>query len=71
MTYINDNDLPVGLFLIQEGHDAENLDLLDLTSVSNQFTDFANIKWIVVTFGLGLGVNDIGIFPGLKSYGYL
>lgn len=65
MTYIDDNDLPVGLFLIQKSHDTENFDLLDLTSVANQFTDFANIERIVVTFGLGLGMNDVGVFPGL------
>jgi hypothetical protein len=66
MTYIDDNDLPVGLFLIQKSHDTENFDLLDLTSVTDQFTDFANIEWIVVTFGLGLGMNDVGVFPGLS-----
>lgn len=70
MTYIDDNDLPVGLFLIQKSHDTENFDLLDLTSVANQFTDFANIERIVVTLGLGLGMNDIGVFPGLRSFGY-
>lgn len=64
---INDNDLPVGLFLVQEGHDTENLDLLDLTGVTNKLTDFAHVQWVVVTLGLGLGVDNIGIFPGLST----
>lgn len=64
-TNIDDNDLPVGLFLIQKSHDAENFDLLDLTSVANKFANLANIKRIVVALGFSLGVYDIGIFPGL------
>jgi len=62
---INDNDLPVGLLLIKQSHDSEDLDLLDLTRVSNQFTNLADIQWIVVALGLGLGVDDIRVFPSL------
>jgi len=70
MTYIDDNDLPVGLFLIQKSHDTEHFDLLDLTGIANQFTDFANIERVIIALGLGLGVNDVGVFPGLTSCGY-
>lgn len=67
IVHVNDNDLPVGLFFVQEGHDTENLDLFDLTGVTDEFTDFANVQWVVVTLGLGLGVDDIRVFPGLLT----
>lgn len=62
---INDDDLPVGLFLIEQSHHTKNLDLLDLTGVANKLTNLADIERIVVTLGLGLGVDDVGVFPGL------
>lgn len=64
---IDDNDFPVSLFLIQQGHDTKDLDLLDLTRVSDQLADLADVQWIVVTLGLGLGVDNVGILPSLKS----
>jgi len=64
---INDDDLPVGLALIEEGHDTENFDLLDLTSVTDLFADLANVEWIVVTLGLGFGVRVVWILPGLRE----
>jgi hypothetical protein len=66
-TNINDNDLPVGLFFVEQGHHTQNLDLLDLTSVANEFADLADVQWIIVTLGLGLGMDDIRVFPGLES----
>lgn len=62
---VNDDDLPVGLTLIKEGHDTENLDLLDLASVTDLFADLANIEGIVVTLGLGFRVRVVGVLPGL------
>jgi membrane protease YdiL (CAAX protease family) len=62
---INDDELPVSLTLIEQSHNTKNLDLLDLTRVSNLFTDFADINWIVVTLGLGLSMNLVRVFPGL------
>jgi len=62
---VNDDDLPVGLFLIEEGHDTENLDLFDLASEADLFADLTNIERIVVTPGLGFGVRMVGVFPGL------
>lgn len=64
---VNDDDLPVGLTLVEEGHDAENLDLFDLTGVTDLFTDLANIKGIVVTLGLGFRVRVTGVFPSLEK----
>lgn len=63
---VNDNDLPVSLFFIEKSHNTEDLDLLDLASISNKFTDLADIEWIVITLGLGFGMNDVGVFPGLS-----
>jgi len=64
---INDNDLPVGLTLIEEGHDAKNLDLFDLTSETDLFADLANIERIVVTLGLGFRVRVVRVLPGLRK----
>lgn len=62
---INSEDLPIGLTLIQESHDTEDLDLLDLTGSGNLLTDFNDINRIVITTSLGLRVRMVGIFPSL------
>jgi hypothetical protein len=62
---INDDDLPVGLFLIEQSHDAEDLDLLDLTAVADELADLAHVKGIVVAFCFSFGVDDVGVFPCL------
>lgn len=62
---IDDDNLPVSFLLIEQSHDTKNLDLLDLARVSNQLANLAYIQWVIVTFGLGLWVNDIGVFPSL------
>lgn len=64
---IDDNNLPVGLLLVKKSHDTEDLDLLNLTRVSDQLTNLADIQWIVVTLGLGLRVDNIGVLPCLES----
>jgi hypothetical protein len=63
---IDDDDLPVSLFLIEKSHHAEDLDLLDLAGVADKLTDFADIERVVVTLGLGLGVDNIGVLPSLE-----
>ncbi len=62
---VNDNDLPVRLLLIEERHDAEDLDLLDLASVADQLANLAHVERVVITLGLGLGVDGVGVLPGL------
>lgn len=62
---VDDNDLPVGLLLVDQGHDTENLDLLDLTGVTDQLTNLAHVQRVVVTLGLGLRVDGVGVLPGL------
>lgn len=66
VVHINDDDLPVSLFLVEESHDTENLDLLDLASVTDQLANFADVERIVVALSLGLWVNNVGVFPGLS-----
>lgn len=63
---VDDNDLPVGLTLVEEGHDTKDLDLDDLTRLGNELTNLAAVKRVVVTVGLGLGVHDVGVLPGLS-----
>ena len=68
---VHNDDLPVGLALIEQSHDTEDLDLLDLADVTDLFTDLANIERIVVTLGLGLGVSLSRVFPSLKKGAYM
>lgn len=63
---INDDDLPVSLLLVKKGHDTEDLDLLDLSWVTDKLADLADIQWVVVALGLGLWVDDIWVLPGLN-----
>jgi hypothetical protein len=64
---VDDDDLPVGLTLIEKGHDAKNLDLLDLSSVANLLADLANVEGIVVTESLSVLVLVGGVFPGIEN----
>ena len=68
---VDDDDLPVGLALIKEGHDTENLDLFDLTGIPDLLADLANIERIVVALGLGFRVGVVGVLPGLERSDYL
>lgn len=67
VVYVNNDDLPVSLLFVKESHDAENLDLLDLPSVTDKLADLANVERVVVALGLGLRVDDVGILPGLEQ----
>ena len=74
---VDDDDLPVGLALVQERHlrgqrghervphDAEDLDLLDLAGVADGIADLAHVERVIVALGAGLGVGCGGVFPGL------
>ena len=62
---VDDDDLPIGLFLVKQGHDPKDLDLLDLSWGCNKLTNLADVEGIVVTLGLGLWMENIGVFPGL------
>lgn len=62
---VDDDDLPVGLTLVEEGHDAENLDLLDLADVADLLADLADVERVVVASRLGLGVDLGRVLPRL------
>ena len=62
---VNNKDLPVGLSFIEEGHDTEDLDLLDLTGVTDGLSNLADVEGVVVTVSAGLGVLYGGVFPSL------
>jgi len=51
---VDDEDLPVGLAFIEESHDPENFNLLNLAYITHLFADLAYVQWIVVAVGLGL-----------------
>lgn len=51
--------------LIDQGHGAEDLDLLDVTSLSDGLADLADVEGILVTEGIRVGVLVRGILPGL------
>ena len=63
---VNNDDLPVRLFLVEECHYTEDLDLFDLAGGSNQLANLADIKWVVVALGLSFGVDNIGVLPSLE-----
>lgn len=62
---VNDDDLPVSLALVEQSHDTEDLDLLDLTRLGDELTNLADVERVVVTLSLGLGVGDVGVLPCL------
>lgn len=65
--HVDDDDLPVGLALIEQSHDTKDLDLNDFARLSNELANLADVQWIIVTLGLGLLVDDIGVFPSLQK----
>jgi len=64
---VDDEDLPVGLTLIEESHNTEDLYLLDLTSVTNCLSNFANVERVVITESLGFGVSVRRVLPSLRE----
>ena len=67
VVHVDDEDLPVRLTLVEERHNAEDLDLLDLADVADLLTDLADIKRVVVTVSLGLSVSLGRVFPSLHN----
>ena len=63
---IDDYDLPVCFSFIEKSHDTEDFDLLDLPNVTDLFADLTNIKRIIITLCLCLGMGLSGIFPSLQ-----
>jgi hypothetical protein len=63
---VDDHDLPVGLALVEQCHDTENLDLDDLTRLRDELANLADIERVVVALGLGLLMDNIGVLPCLQ-----
>ena len=64
---VDDNDFPVCLAFVEQGHDAEDLDLFHLTGVTNLLADLADIERVIITLCLGLCMNDVWVLPGLPG----
>jgi len=64
---VDNDDFPVGLALVEESHNTEDLDLLDLAGVADLLTDLTDVERVVVTLGLGFWVGGLRVFPGLRE----
>jgi hypothetical protein len=62
---IDDDDLPVSLAFVEERHDPEDLNLLDLSNVTDLLANLADIQRVVVAVGLGLSMLLVRVFPRL------
>jgi hypothetical protein len=71
VVHVNDHDLPVGLALIEQSHDTEDLDLDDFAGLGDQLADLADVQRVIVTCRLGLLVHHVGVFPGLPQQSVL
>lgn len=64
---VNHDHLPVGLTLVEQSHDTEHLDLLDLTGVTDLLADLADVERVIVTLGLGVWVSVVRVLPSLRK----
>jgi len=62
---IDNNDFPISLAFIEQCHDSEDLDLLDLAGKADLLADLADIKRIIVALCLGLNVYLARVLPRL------
>jgi hypothetical protein len=53
---VDDDDFPIGLAFIEESHNTEDFNLLDLSNIPDLFTNLANVKWVIITLCLGLSM---------------
>lgn len=65
--HVDGQDLPVGLALVEQRHDAEHLDLLDLAGAGDGLADLAHVERVVVAAGPRLGVHGAGVLPRLRE----
>lgn len=63
---VNDDNLPVGFTFIEKCHDAEDLDLFDLTNVTDLLANFTDIEGVIIALGLGLSMRYGRVLPGLE-----
>ena len=67
VVHVDDDDLPVRLTLVEQSHDTEDLDLDDISGLVDELANLAHVERVVVAVGLGLGVRDVGVLPGLQQ----
>jgi hypothetical protein len=67
VVHVDDHDLPVGLALVKQGHDAKDLDLDDISGLVDKLADLADVQRVVVALGLGLLVCHVGVLPCLQQ----
>jgi hypothetical protein len=65
VVHVDDHDLPVGLALVEQSHDTEDLDLDDIAGLVDELTNLADVQRVVVALGLGLLMGNIGVLPCL------
>lgn len=63
---IDHDDFPVCLAFVEQGHDAKDLDLFHLTSVTDLLADFADIERVIVALCLGLCMDVGRVLPCLS-----
>ena len=64
---VDDDDFPVRLALVKEGHDAKDFDLLDLAYIAELFADLANVERVVVAVRFRLCMNLVWVLPCLHN----
>lgn len=50
------NYFPVGLVAVENRHDPEDFDLLDLPNIADLFSYLTDVQWVVITFRSGFGM---------------
>lgn len=53
---INNDNFPVSLALIEQGHDTKHFDLFDLSSVTSLFANLTDVERVIVAICIGLCV---------------
>lgn len=59
------NYLPVGLSIVNEGQNTEDLHTDDGAGLPTLATDLHHVHWIIVTGSVGIGGDVVGVFPSL------
>lgn len=63
--HVNCQELPVSLALVNQSECSQNLDLHNVSALSNARTDFADVNGIVIALAAGGLIDMIGVFPCL------
>lgn len=64
---VNDDEFPVRLSAVDQREDTQHLDLFDFAGIRDGLGNVTCIDRVIVSFGVGVGVHVVRIFPGLES----